>query len=311
MATPQARPEANWLAEAEATDLRRIVDALYRVHGFLSAITDLDTLLNTIIEESKLVAQADASSLMLYEESTHDLFFHVAIGEHGNQQALKSAIRLKLGEGIAGAAAETRQVICVDDAQKDERFFRRADTTSKFETRTVLAVPLLDRDRLIGVLEVLNKTDGTPFTQVDIAIMEMFGSLVATAIANARLIEENLQTERLAAIGQAMAGLSHYAKNVIAGLSGSIEMASEGLQNEDLSLVTRTWPILRRSSTRLADFVEDMLAFSRPRKPMYESCNLAKLIKEAEETFWALLARRQISVTIDTSEAHAPVHAAK
>src|SRR5690606_36513707 len=125
-------------------ELRRIVDALYRVHGLIAAITDLDTLLERIMEESKEVANAQASSLMLYDEDRDELHFHVALGESGDQQALKREIRLKLGEGTAGTAGATRQSINARDAQQDPRFYRQADAASRFETRAILAVPVVD-----------------------------------------------------------------------------------------------------------------------------------------------------------------------
>ena len=100
------KEETVWLGGMSYEELRRVVDALYRVHRFLAVITDLDTLLERVMEESKAVATAEACSLLLYDEKRNDLYFHVALGERGNQQALKQQIRLKLGQGIGGLAAE-------------------------------------------------------------------------------------------------------------------------------------------------------------------------------------------------------------
>ena len=141
----------------------------------------------------------------------------------GNQEALKNLVRLKLNQGIAGVAAATRECINVGDVASDPRFFRDADAASKFQTRSVLAVPMIDREALVGVLEVVNKVGGGAFTDTDTHVMEMFSSVAATAIVNARLIEENLRAERLAAIGQAVAGLSHYTKNIITLACGAAQ----------------------------------------------------------------------------------------
>lgn len=154
-----------WLADSSSEELRRIVDVLYRVHHFISAITDLDTLLERIMAESRALAHAEACSLMLYDPDGEELYFRVALGEKGDQQLLKREIRLKLGQGIAGAAAETRQAINVENVQKDERFYGTVDQKTHFETRSILAVPLLDHEKLIGVLEVLNKEDGEPLVR--------------------------------------------------------------------------------------------------------------------------------------------------
>ena len=214
-------PEIPWLEDLAAEDTRRIVDALYRVHSLIAAITDRHALLERIMEESKRVANAEACSLLLYDAATQELYFQVAQGETGDQQALKQQVRLKLEQGIAGEAARLRKSISVPDAAADPRFYVAADAISGFRTRSILAVPLLDHDTLVGVVELLNKEGGGPFTEADLRVMEMFASLAASSIVNARLIEYNLRAERLAAIGEAVAGLSHYIKNLITGMSNS------------------------------------------------------------------------------------------
>ncbi|MBI5091408.1 MAG: GAF domain-containing protein [Candidatus Hydrogenedentes bacterium] len=287
-----------WLANVSPDEMRRIVDTLYRTHRLISAITELDTLLERIMEESKQVANAEACSLMLFDEQRNDLYFQVTLGEQGNQQALKSLVRLKLNQGIAGVAAATRECINVPDVEKDERFYRAADAASKFQTRSVLAVPMIDREALVGVLEVVNKVGGGAFTDTDAHVMEMFSSLAATAIANARLIEDNLRAERLAAIGQAVAGLSHYTKNIITGMRGSADLIDQGLAKNNLDFLRQSWPIFQRSTRRISHLVEDMLAFSKPRKPTYEDIQLQALLDDVVQTFYGLLVRKSIQLNV-------------
>jgi len=297
----QLHEEMTWLDGASPEELKRTVEALYRVHSLLAAITDLDTLLLRISEESRMVAGAMASSVMLYDSPTKELYFHVAIGETGDQEVLKRTIRLKLGQGIAGAAAATRQSINVDDVQADERFFPEADAASQFRTRSLLAVPMIDHDELVGVLEVLNKEDGGPFSALDLRVTEMFSALAATAVVNARLIEEQIRNERLAAIGQAVAGLSHHTKNIVTGLNSSAELIELGLGQGQYDVLERTWPVFKRNTKRISNFVQDMLAFSKPRVPLRERHEVPELIEEARATFAELFTRKNISVVVDTS----------
>lgn len=300
---------ASWLHEITPDDLRRTVDVLYRVHRLVALVMDLPTLLRNIMEESKHVAQAEACSLILYDAITEELYFEVALGESGDQGALKREVRLKLGQGIAGTAAATRQSINVADARTDERFFRQADETSGFETRSLLAVPLVDREMLIGVLEVVNKIGDGPFTNADLHVMEIFGSLAATSIANARLIDQNLRTERLAAIGQAVAGLSHYAKNIITGLSGSVDLIDQGLSQNNPEFIQRSWPIFKRSTQRISDFVEDMLTFSKPREPIVESFDICATLRDVCETVSGLFAKKEIGLEVLCSDTGLAVRA--
>ncbi len=298
-----------WLDSASKDEMRRAVEAMYRVHNFIAAITDLDSLLKYITEESQIVAGAEASSIILFDANRGDMYFHIALGESGDQERLKNEVRLKLGQGIAGTTALSRKSINVKDAQRDERFYRTADETSNFQTRNLLAVPMLDRDQLVGVLEVVNKIEGDHFSTLDMRVMEMFSSLAATAITNARLVEEKIKTERLAAIGQAVTGLSHYTKNIVSGLNSSAELIEMGLAQNNLDVLNRTWPVFKRSTRRITHFVQDMLSFSKPRIPYREHFELPPLLDEVVENFRDIMHWKKIDIQVNTDQLKGPVFA--
>lgn len=301
--------EDQWLRAARPEDMARVVEALYRVHVLIAAIPDLDTVLARISEESRRVAGAEAASCMLYDPVTEELYFHTALGDSGAPEHLKGNVRLKLGQGIAGATAATRCSIRVADAQRDPRFFRAADEATAFTTRNLLAVPMLDREELVGVLEVLNKVDGTEFTLLDEKVLEMFSAAAATAVVNARLIEERLRNERLTAIGQAVTGLSHYTKNIITGLGSSADLIDMGLERGDTAILQRTWPVFKRSVKRITNFVQDMLSYSKPRTPIREACDIGAILREAQETFQELFAEREVAVVLRIASVTQPIYA--
>ncbi len=294
-----SQPAFRKFATASREEMSRIVEALYHVHQLIAAITDLDTLLERITEESKKVAGAEASSLMLYDPGTNELRFHVALGESGDQETLKREIRLTPGQGIAGAAAQSRKSILVDDAQEDPRFFSGADAATQFRTRNLLAVPMLDHDNLIGVLEVVNKLDGGAFTKIDMRVLEMFSGLAASAIVNARLIEKQIHNVQLAAVGQAVTSLSHHTKNIVTGLQSSADLIEMGINTENVEVLRRCWPVFQRSTQRISNFVQDMLAFSKPRKPVREPVDVTALLNDACDTFSELFAQKQINAQMD------------
>jgi signal transduction histidine kinase len=283
-------------------ELRRLAEVLHRVHKLVAGMAGLDRLLERIMEEGKAVAHAEAASLMLFDEEREELYFHVALGERGDQQALKREVRLKLGQGLAGTAALQREAVNVADVSTDDRFYSEADSLTQFTTRSILAVPLLDHDRLVGVLEVLNKKTGEPFSEADLRVMEIFSSLAATAITNARLIEENLRSERLAAIGEAVAGLSHFAKNIITGMGGSMDLIDQALARGDAAAIERAWPLVKRSMLRISSLVEDMLAYSKPREPVRIACNVRAVVDEAVESYRETLARRGVALDLALDE---------
>ncbi len=304
---PAADIALRWAHGASAADLERLLEALHRVGGLLNRQTEVDPLLRTIIEESRHLVDAEASSLLLYDEAADDLYFHAALAESGDAEALRRSLRLKIGEGIAGTVAATRRTILVDDAALDPRVFRGADALTKFETRSILAAPMLDGERLVGVVEAVNKRDGAGFNEFDRRVLEMFGGLAALAISRARLIEENLRAAQLAAIGHAVTGLSHHTKNILMALGGSVELADEGIRAGNAQLLQGAWPVLKRGVKRLEHVVGDMLAYSKPRRPMLESCDPADLVDDAVDAFRATMAQRAVELTSDTSRAAASV----
>ncbi len=303
----ESNMEDTWFGQEANEKMRRSVQALYRLHRLIPVMTDLDALLERITEESRDVAHAEASSVMLFDPGSDELYFHVAIGDSGDQEVLKREIRLKLGQGIAGAAAETRASINVEDAQTDPRFFPDADAAINFQTRNLLAVPMLDRGDLIGVLEVVNHEGGGAFSSLDVQVMEIFSSLAATSVVNARLFKEHVRNERLAAIGQAVTGLSHYTKNIVTGLSSSADLIDMGLESDNVDVLRRGWPIFKRSTERISNFVQDMLSYSKPRVPVREECSLAGIVQDAVETFGELFARKNVDLQLDLDQAGHPL----
>lgn len=163
-------------------DLIRIFEATRLVSSTLR----LSDLLATVMRLAGEVVRAEASSILLMDPVTEELYFDIALGAKG--EALQQ-VRLKKGEGIAGWVVSMRRAALVNDVAKDPRWTQKADKTSKFQTRSILAVPMQVKEKLVGVMEAINRADGQPFTEMDQKILEMFAAQAAIAIENARLFE--------------------------------------------------------------------------------------------------------------------------
>lgn len=274
----------------------RIVDALYRVNNFLSCVNDLHHLMELIMEESKDVLYADASSLMLYDSATEELYFEVALGDKGD--AVKE-IRVPISQGIAGACARERKIIVVPDCSKDPRHFKFADQKSHFETKNILAAPMVRNEKLIGVLEVLNKKNDLPWTEEDEKVLDFFSSQAAIAIENAQLIQANIQAERLAAVGQAVAGISHYIKNVLAGMKGGSGLINLGLEKQEIGIIKEAWPILERANKKINDLVQDMLTYSKAREPELSKVNINNLLKDITKLCEETAKKNDVSIILN------------
>lgn len=177
------------VAEAAQELGRRLAEftALSQVAAAISSVMEVQPLLEMIMEKSKEVMDAEASSLMLLDEETQEMCFNVATGEKG--AALKE-IRLPLGKGIAGWVAVHQEPLLVPDAYQDPRFNPEADKRSGFRTRSILCVPLMMQERMLGVVQVLNPKNKDSFEEDDGQVFISFADHAAIAIENARLYEE-------------------------------------------------------------------------------------------------------------------------
>jgi len=166
----------------------------------LRTLTKLSAILNSTLDPKEVqkrameaateLMNAQVGSLLLVDEKNNELYFEVALGEKGAQV---KAIRLKIGEGIAGWVAQHGEPLIVEDVQKDPRFAKKADKKSSFVTRNMICVPVRIKDKTIGVLQAINKEEGA-FAQEHLELFQMLANQVGIAIENARLMEDLRQT---------------------------------------------------------------------------------------------------------------------
>ncbi len=283
---------------------RRTVDILHQVGRFLDSITDLDLLIDQIMEAAKEVTDAEASSFLRWDEEDELLRFYVALGVRGvgtGQRILKREVTLRKGEGIAGHVALTGEVLNVPDVRQDPRFYKGADDKTGFVTRAILALPVTRYGRLIGVLEVLNKSGGRAFDDVDVEVLETLASQAAVAIENAQLHTRIVAQERLAAFGEGIAGTAHCVKNIVNAVKMSLAVVQMGADEGQPELVTGVLPSLNRSVKRIEDLVMDMLSFSKVRAPRLERVEVSPFLEEIAEVSRPLADDRGAELVIDVS----------
>ncbi len=254
--------------------------ALIEVGKMVNAHLDLDTVLKTIMAVTEKVMKVEASSLVLVEEETGDLLFHLAGGSKA--EAIKP-LRMKPGEGIVGQVVQSGESMIVNDVENAPGFCKRIDDTSGFKTEAILCVPLKTENQTMGAIEVLNKTCGGDFDEQDKLLCEAIAGQASMAIKMAMLHEQVVNAERLAAIGQTMAGMAHCIKNVLSGLHGGSYMVDLGLRKDDNTMMSKGWGIVKKSSSFIEDLVLDMLTYTKEREPEYEPTDLNEITEAACE----------------------------
>jgi signal transduction histidine kinase len=259
---------------------QRIIDTLYRVAGFTKELTDLNRLLTMIMNESERVMESEASSCMLYDETTDELYFEVALGEKAED--IKT-MRLKRGTGIAWKCLEENRTLTVNDVQHEKSHYAQADEKARFVTRNLVATPMIDEGQIIGVLEVLNKRGDVPYDEQDAKILSIVAEWAGVAIAKARRIERSIQQQRLAAIGLAVSGIAHHLKNIILAIKGPLGLVRLGIKMQNQQLLNDSLPIMERGSSRMEQSVKEMLDYSKDREPELELGNIKDLLGEIVE----------------------------
>jgi two-component system sensor histidine kinase HydH len=290
-------------------------DGLRRLVNFSALINsslDILTVLNQAMDYVEYLLDAEASSIFEVDPDQGDLFFRLARGEKAHAI---TGMRLKMGEGVAGTVALTEEPLLITDTSKDPRFCQRFDGHSGFCTRSILCVPLKSRERLVGVLEVLNKKDPRGFDETDREILILVGNLIGTALENARLYgrlqdrlsatkeelkvaqEKLLRSERLAALGMLSKGVAHEVRNPIAIIGGFVHRLEKHLATNDPNRATLE--IINSQIRKLEQMVQEIETFTKLGEPVLRLTKLPELIN------------RVLTIHADQIlEAHVEVHTA-
>lgn len=192
-----ATPKTSKNSKKELTELRSKVSdlsSLIEISIIINSTLELDDLVRLVMEKAQSVMKAEASSVMLINPDGKSLECTLALGEVGDQ--IKK-MQLKMGEGIAGWVASQGKPQIVSDVAADPRFSSKMDSSTGFQTRSILAAPLKVKDRVIGVAEVINRIDGKAFDNDDLDLFSTFCRQVAMAIENARMHHLKMEQQRI------------------------------------------------------------------------------------------------------------------
>lgn len=148
----------------------------------LTSTLDVGEVLNIIMRQISTLLTPNNWSLLLVDEERQELFFEIAVGE--GSEKLKD-LRLPIGKGVAGWTAEKAESLLVTDARKDPRWCKQGDSVTKFNTRSIVCVPLASKGTVLGVIELVNSQPNS-FTESDIHLLESISDYAAIAIENAR-----------------------------------------------------------------------------------------------------------------------------
>lgn len=184
-ASKSGATRANPFPSDAVTEMRKKLEEFSIFHDIAKTLTStlqLDQVLKAIMDKIQDFLHPDTWSLLLVDEKTNELYFQIATGEGA---AKLKDVRLKMGEGIAGCVAQTGQATIVSDVDKDSRFYRGVDEKTAMRTQSIVCVPIRSRDRVLGVIELINYVGQRPFEDTDLTLLQAMADYAAIAMDNA------------------------------------------------------------------------------------------------------------------------------
>ena len=180
----ESRQEIAASAEPDEQETKSRLGLLYEVSKKVGSISHLSRMVRQVTQMTQHTLNASASSVLLLDDKERELIFEVAEGQAG--KVLKQ-IRIDAQSGIAGWVARNGKPLIVNDVSKDPRFSGGVDELTDFSTKSIICAPLLIQNKVIGVIEVLNKVDGSDFSEQDLDTLVSVASTAAMGLENAKL----------------------------------------------------------------------------------------------------------------------------
>ncbi|MFN6053853.1 MAG: ATP-binding protein [Planctomycetia bacterium] len=285
--------EGDWVRNA----LSRL-GVVYEAITATSEILELGDMLGKILKLLLSTLEADHASVYLFPEFADSEYgLGEQIQSENNSLSLLSRIGdnpAKMGVSVSKTVVDyvlrEKQGVLVSDALKDSRF-NAVQSIVRAGVREIICVPMKGRHSTVGViyLDKLYNEKHSDTVGVHSFVKEHLILSIAVAHQAALAVEEThhyqarLQSERLAAVGEAVAYLSHHIKNILQGLKSGGEILRMGIKDLDASLLSSAEKLIDKNHGRLFDLVKDMLSFSKNREPNYEDCDLVKLLADIAE----------------------------
>jgi two-component system, NtrC family, sensor kinase len=285
-----------WLARARSN-----LQIMYHTALAVSHTLDIDQLLDRIMQLIFEWVEADRGCIMILDQQSKGLVPKV----RRDRQGFASSEKLAISKTILDYVMQHNEGVWTSDASEDDRWDHAASIV-QLGVREAICVPMQGRYDVVGVIYI--DTSSTPqriiqqkghqnkFTEEHLKLMIAIGHQAALAVEDTRYYSAMMQAERLAAMGQTIAMLSHHIKNILQGISGGSYLIERGLEQHDESVVRKGWGMVERNQGRISALVMDMLTFSKEREPDPVPSDLNQVVGEVVELVQSRAAEQGVTL---------------
>ncbi len=265
---------------------------LYQAARLLGSIFDLDDLLNAILALIFDALPVRRGFILTRDAETSEAEIHATFSKEEGDQGPP------LSHTLIQHVFDNRSAMLTTDAQDDSRF-ERAASIFGHQIHSAMCAPLMGREAIVGAIYVDSGTSHETFSRDDLELLASIALVVGVAVENARLYQESVEKARLAAIGEATAGLGHCVKNILTGIRGGSEFIDMALENEEFRYLKTGWPIMSRAIDRIENLVMNMLTFSKEREPERGVTDVGMLINDVAEAMRGRAEKSDVQVLFE------------
>lgn len=311
LSPPENETSSPWLARARSN-----LQIMYRTALAVSHTLDIDQLLARIMEMIFEWVDADRGCIMLKELETGQLVPKVRRHRNG----LHSEERITISQTILDYVVDRNEGVLTSNARDDDRW-DAAKSILRMGVREAICVPMQGRYDVVGVIYIdtlvtpqrmLQQGSPNKFTQEHLKLMIAIAHQAALAVEDTTYYKQMVQAERLAAVGQTIASLSHHIKNILQGVRGGSYLIEMGMKDhakaiasgevsveaaeKAVGIMRKGWGIVEKNQERISTLVMDMLTFSKEREPVPEPANLNELVCDVVELMKARAAEEHVEL---------------
>jgi len=298
---------------------------LYQLGAALGSSFDVQQVLEVVMDLVFEHIKADRGIILLADERTAEVVPKVVrtrdetTKDNAKQDSkAHEADKIHASRTIINHAMHTGEGVLSSNAMTDQRF-SKSKSVHNLGIRSSLCVPIKSRrldaksntkggaDETIGVIYIDSSVKNYTYAPDQLRLLTAIGWQAGMAIQNAKLYQAGLQAERLAAIGETTAALSHSIKNILQALRGGADVVEMGLRNNNLVQSGKGWRIVDRNLEKIYNLTMNLLAYSKPREPRLEMVNPRQVIDECLELIAPMANEKGVMAVADVERDHPAV----